>query len=436
MPAKAYDWRDLVSPKVGLVRSLSPQIRGSEEPRPPHLYTATLSHFDFRLVDKQERLAAGKGRTEEEAKASAIGEAVERYCAYHWDPRKTFLRKLDDLQLPAITPTDCVLYSDEQYATPDWRYHRWDPAAEVTWLKGVELPGGGDVALPASLVYLIHPVPRPEDFFTASTSNGLAAGPSLSAAVLSGLSELMERDALLITWMNRLPTVELEIADEGSGAAAVRRHYGRSGVEVRAFLMRTDLPSSVVLAMALDEDPQRPATLIGMGCDLDPSVALDKAVFELCQARPSESKRYLDAPPKGRLERYEDVKELEDHPAFLCLPERRREFEFLWSQGEKARPADLPNPATGDAERDLQICAQALAERGYRVAYYDLTTADVASCGYHVARAIAPGLQPIHFGWGQERLGGRRLFELPQALGLAPSPRTPLDLNPCPHPLA
>jgi ribosomal protein S12 methylthiotransferase accessory factor len=51
-------------------------------------------------------------------------------------------------------------------------------------------------------------------------------------------------------------------------------------------------------------------------------------------------------------------------------------------------------------------------------------------------RVLATGLQPIHFGWGQERLGGRRLFELPFRLGFAPGPRGEADLNPCPHPLA
>ena len=77
-----------------------------------------------------------------------------------------------------------------------------------------------------------------------------------------------------------------------------------------------------------------------------------------------------------------------------------------------------------------------MTRRGYRVAYAELTTSDVAPYGIHVARAIATGLQPIHFGWGEERFGGRRLFELPYQLGFAPAVRTETDLNPCPHPMA
>lgn len=432
----ARPWEAFVSAKVGLVRSMSPQARGDEEPEPPYLYTATLSNFDFRVADKQDRLAAGKGRTREAAMSAAIGEALERYCANHWDPRKAFLARWEQLQIPAVSPDECVLYSDRQYASADWPYHRWNPDDEVTWLPAVEMPASSPVAVPASLVYLVYPLGRANDSFALSSSNGLAAGPTLDDAILSGLSELIERDALLTTWMNRLPAVEIELAGLGGPVAAVCRHYARFGVEPRAFLMRTDLPSSVVMAVALDSAPGRPATLIGMGCHLDPSMALEKAVFELCQARPSESKRYQDKPPGSRLKSYEDVRSLEDHPAFLSLPERRGEFEFLWRRAESARLQDLPGQSCGDTKRDLEYLVRGLSERGHRVVYADLTTADVAPSGIRVVRTLATGLQPIHFGYGQERLGGRRLFELPHKLGFAAGPRTEADLNPCPHPLA
>ena len=432
MPANS--WRDLVSSKVGVVTSLSPQMRDVQEPLPPYLYTAMLANFDFRAVDKQERMAAGKGRTEEAAMAAAIGEATERYCANHWDERKTFTAKWAQVKEAAVSPAQCVLYSERQYGLPNWRFQRWDPETEVTWIPAVELPAQRQVAAPASLVYLVYPTPRTADLFAPATSNGLAAGPSLSAAILSGVCELMERDALLIAWMNRLPAVEIEIEDGVVGH--VVRHYADAGVEVRAFQMRSDLPASAIMAIAIDSDPQRPATIAGMGCHPSPAIALEKAIFELCQARPSEGKRHLDSPPAGRLREYQDVTTLEDHAAFASLPERKHEWEFLWARGEKARVGDLPDPSHHDAALDLDIVARHLRAAGHGLIYADLTTSDIRSCGIHVVRTLAPGLQPIHFGWDQERLGGRRVFELPRQLGLAATDRTEADLNRCPHPLA
>jgi ribosomal protein S12 methylthiotransferase accessory factor len=428
--------RELVSPKVGLIREVVPQGRGADEPMPPYLYTATLSNFDFRVASKTDRIAAGKGMTREDAMASAIGEATERYCAYHWDPQRTYLAKWPGLPTRGISPQSCVLYSERQYASFDWPYARWTPDQEVAWIEGVDLVDGAAVAVAASLVYLVFPPPRPEDYFAPSTSNGLAAGPTLAGAILGGLCEVMERDAMLIAWLNRLPAIELLFDDASTLSGRIYRHYAHFGVNVRAFLMPTDLPAATVMAISFEDDPSRPANVVGLGCHPDPQVALRKALFELCQARPSEGSRFLSKPPHGRLNRYEDVRTLDDHSAFMSQLERRDEFAFLWQSGVQKRVDQLPNPSSGDVEKDLERCTRELAAIGHCAAMVELTTPDLVDYGIHVVRVIIPGLQPVHFGYGEERLGGERLLTLPVQLGFAGSVRSESDLNPCPHPLA
>ena len=434
MPVEA--WRELVSSKVGVIRAIAPQGRGAEEAVPPYLHTATLSNFDFRTAEKSERIAAGKGRTEGEAIASAIAEAIERYCAFQWDGARTFLAVQDKLEVPSISPADCVLYNERQYALEDWRTIRWKPSEPITWMMGVELPEATPVALPASLIYLVTPPPRIEDFFVPLTSNGMAAGPTLNAAVFSGLCELIERDALMITWMNRLPAIEIDLAGSGGMARDIARHYAGFGVEIRAFLLPTDLPASVVMAVSFDPDPRKPAQVVGMGCHVDPGIALVKAVFEMCQGRPAEARRFVDKPPQGRLMRYEDVKTLDDHSAFAGLRERRDEFAFLWASGAVQPIQAVANPSRGDVDLDLDYCVRGLRALDVRVAYADLTLPDVAPYGIHAVRVLTTELQPIYFGHDTARLGGRRLFEVPQRLGFADRPRTEADLNPCPHPMA
>jgi ribosomal protein S12 methylthiotransferase accessory factor len=427
---------ELVSARVGVIRDLSPQSRGAEEPMPPHLYTATLSHFDFRSTERTERIAAGKGTSEEEAKASAIGEAIERYCASHWDPLRISIARCDDLTSPRITPAECVLYSDEQYRQPGWQYRRWEPSIPISWMEGVELPERKPVLVPAGLSYLVHPTPREEDNLAVVTSNGLAAGATLASAVLSALCEVMERDALMITWLNRLPAVEVDLEQIRGWPGRIYRHYKQFSVNLRTFCLPSDLPAPVMMTVAFDDRPGRPAAVVGMGCHPDPNVAVLKSVYELCQARPAETRRFIDRPPAGRLQRYEDVRSLDDHSAFVTLPERRSEFEFLWARGARIRLETLPNPSAGDAGSDLIFCTTALSKLGLRVAYVDLTTPDITDYGIFAVRVLVTDLQPIHFGHGQERLGGRRLYELPHRLGFAPAARTVRDLNPCPHPMA
>jgi ribosomal protein S12 methylthiotransferase accessory factor len=426
----------MISAKVGLIRHVGPQPRSGMEPVPPYLAVANLAHFDFRMAEPGDRVGAGKGPTEDEAIAAAIGEAVERYCAFQWDPARTFVARWEEVALAAISPPEFVLYSDAQYRSKGWRYRRWTEADETAWIHGSELPSARQIAVPASLVYLVHPPPRVEDYFSSSTSNGLAAGSTLPRAILAALCELMERDAFLVAWMNRLPAIELDLPASGELAARLHRHYARFSVEIRAFVLPSDLPATTVAALSIDPHSGRPAHVVGLGCHPDPEVALRKALFELCQGRPAEARRYADKPPHGRLTRYEDVKTLDDHSAFLSMPEHFAEFQFLWRDGQLARIADFANPSTGDAEQDLDHCVRSLTEAGHRVAWIDLTLPDIAESGIHAVRAVVTGLQPIHFGHGQERLGGQRLFELPVKLGLATRATSVDELNPCPHPLA
>src|SRR5262249_17713434 len=99
---------DLVSPRVGLIRSLARVGCGAEEPSPPFIYQAILAHFDFRNARLIDRVAGGKGASEEEAILSAIGEAVEHYCASHPDPARLRQAAFADLTERAIPPTDYV----------------------------------------------------------------------------------------------------------------------------------------------------------------------------------------------------------------------------------------------------------------------------------------------------------------------------------------
>lgn len=430
------DWADLVSPRTGLIRDVSRVQRGAEEPSPPYIYQSEVSHFDFRVAKPQDRASAGKGMTEEAAVRGAIGEAIERYCASHCDHSATVRSSWLPISDRAVAPTEFVLYSTSQYEGGKLPYHRWDPKDEVTWVAARELPSKRIVSVPASLVYLQFPQDRAEDVFTPATSNGLAAGPTLEQAVLHGLYECMERDAFLVTWMARLPAREVLFAKGPLMADSIRTHYRRFGVDVRVFSMCTDLEVHVMMAVALDQTGHGPAAVVGLGCHASPEKALGRAMLEICQVHPGEVRRYREQPPGKRLKRAEDIKSLEDHSAWASMPERLDEFSFLIGSGYTQQLEDLQDYSTGNVERDLEHCVGTLQRSGCRALYVDLSTSDIVDYGIRVAHAFAMGLQPIHFGWGEERLGGRRLFELPQKLGFVRAAIAESDLNPCPHPLA
>jgi ribosomal protein S12 methylthiotransferase accessory factor len=424
---------ELVSPRCGLVRSLNRMARGIDEPTPPILYYAQLASYDFKSVKPVERAAAGKGLTDDEAIGAAIGEAVERYCAAHVDESRLERMTIAAAGTDAVTPGECVLYSPTQYARHGFRYLPESPDFELEWVRGRELPQDREVLVPASLVYLYGAASG--SALAPSTSNGLAAGPTLDAAVRGGLLELIERDAFLVTWLNRLPAPEIDLAEVGGTAREIQRHHARFGFTTRVFDITLDVPIPVMLAVSCDPSRRGPAFTVGLGCHLEPATAVLRSLFELCQARLSEGHRFREARGAGPSSA-RDVRTLDDHSALFWSGERARELDFLLDSGRRRSLADVRSLATGTVDGDREAVVAALRSVGCRVAYVDLTTPDVAQYDVKVVRAIATGLQPIHFGFGEERLGGSRPFELPAKLGYSAGVLTEADLNPCPHPLA
>jgi ribosomal protein S12 methylthiotransferase accessory factor len=434
--AGAYTLTDLVDARVGIVRSCGRVAQDWREPPWPIVYRATLANFDFRRVPELERLTSGKGVTERDSERSAIVEALERYCAQQRRPGAFTTRRASDLDHPAILPEELVLYSDAQYRAPGFPYRRPTPDAEVTWVQATRADFAAAVYAPASLVYMNFAGAGGRELFTRTNTSGLAGGPDLPSAVLAAIYELVERDAYMITWLTRLPAARITFDESDGLAAQISRHYARFAIETLAFDVTTDLRIPVVMAVAVDHSGALPAAVVGLGCDLDPVSALDRAVMEIVQVRTGLVPHFRQHPPPSPLERYEDVRSLEDHAAFAANPANLHELAFLLTGDSRVHLADLADDSRGSVEDDLALCVERLDAAGAKVAFVDLTMPDLEAFPVRIVRALASGLQPIHFGFGQERLGGRRPFDVPRLLAKADRALTEADLNPCPHPLA
>jgi ribosomal protein S12 methylthiotransferase accessory factor len=426
---------DLVSPRVGIVRSLSLRVKSADEPELPFIYDAFLSHFDFRKGDKTGHGSCGKGLTEEDAMLGALGEAVERYCASHAAMKRTRRAAMQQLSGEAISPLDFVLYSDSQYARSDFPFRPWQPHDELLWAEMNELGSEARAWVPAAFVYLNSPSDQNQDFICTSNSSGFAAGPDLKLAIRSAALELLERDAFVITWLNSLAVPEIDFVHVEGIIGDIRSTYQREGAELRAFLLATDLPVAVVMALVVDWTGGGPAAMIGLGCEFDRRTALRKALFEVCQLHELLRRKHEEGAAK-RLNSYADVATMEEHAAYFLRQDHLFEFDFLLHPGPKVGIDDQCSLPVATVDEDLKTLQSALAASGCRVFYRDLTTPDLEAYPVRVARVLITHLQPLHFGYGMQRLGGRRLYELPMKLGFRDTASSEATLNPCPHPLA
>jgi ribosomal protein S12 methylthiotransferase accessory factor len=368
---------------------------------------------DWATAPSSERTTTGKGWTVEDAARAAIGEALERYCAtLPPPPERLIVATRAALDQPAIGPEAFGLYHPAQYADGSVPYAPVNDATVLHWVEGRSLTHDRPVIVPASLVYLL-----PLDAFWPPNSNGLAAGRTWHEAALRALCEVIERDAFLFTWLTTRPAPLLNLTDTGDAVARIARHYAEHSVTITAHDLTTTTGVPVVMARAHDERGQPPVDLIGLGCDLDPCRAVERAVLEVAQGRRArwDELATVGAPQSVRIP--------SDHARWYALADHSAAFAFLGAQ-----PGPLPAPVgkAGDgADVLLAAVVALLARAGHEAIIADLTTPDIRAAGMSVVRALVTGLLPIHFGAGQERLGSTRLADFAIA-----------DLHRAPHPLA
>ena len=379
---------------------------------------------------------SGKGLTLAAARLSALGEACERYAGACIDLERIVRASRAELDDPSIDPVDLVLFAPHQY--DELPYSRWDPATALDWVHGVRLHDGARVAVPALATFMHYHVRRPQEYLFPITSNGLAAGPSFREAALAALLEVIERDAFIIGWLQRLPGRRIDPGAVSDDVRRIAAGYARRGVSLELVALPTDAPATVVVALGIQEEGDGPAAAVGLGCDVDPVAACFKASLEVGQIRPALRARLRDpAVARRRAELLEDparVKELDDHD-LLYTDRSMLDALAFWRRSPAGELAPRPDRTASREELLGPLVAQ-LAAAGSAPVAVDLSAPELAALGVHAARAVIPGYQPIHFGAREARLGGLRLYHPPAAPAGHELSSDPAGLNPLPHPLS
>jgi bacteriocin biosynthesis cyclodehydratase domain-containing protein len=373
-------------------------------------------------------LSCGKGTSEIQARASAIGEAIERFSAvFQGDElrRRATFAKLGDA---AIHPNASMLFSDRQYeqrelwnlGAPGFRTV-FEPFVEeetIDWSPVWSVTNQRTRWLPTQYLYYGYPLEGGR-LFTYADSNGCASGTSLEDAALQGFCELVERDSVALWWYNRVrrPGIDLDSFHDAY-IDRLREAYAGFGREVWALDLTADLGIPAVGAFSRITDADREDILIAFGAHLDARVAVVRALTEMNQFLPA----VLPAGANGaRLAPYPDAAfatwcqtaTLANQPYLVPEPRAAPRVATSW-----------PTQATDDLAADLEHCQGLIEARGLELLLLEQTRPDI---GLPVAKVIVPGLR--HF-W--PRFAPGRLFDVPVALGWCPHKTEEHKLNPVP----
>jgi ribosomal protein S12 methylthiotransferase accessory factor len=421
-------YRHLVSPVSGVVTELLRTTEVADDWL--HVYWAgsnlALKSDSLRLLRTSLRTkSSGKGASREQAEASALCEAIERYSGvFHGDEircRRAFSAFAEG---EAIHPNSVQLFSDWQYehaaainargARFNHVPERFDPEAKMDWTPVWSLTGERPRYLPTSMLYYSMPLDG-EKLYCGPDSNGCAAGNTMEEAILQGFLELVERDAFACWWYNRVKLPEVDLGSFGDAwLDGACDYYGAFGRELWVLDATHDLGIPVFVAVSRRTDKDAEDILFSAGAHLDPAVAAFRAVCELNQ--------YLTAVRDVG----SDGAYLYDDPEMLWWWRNATLAEMPYLAPDSAAASrgrsDYPVPETSDLREDVEFCRLLVERRGMEFLVLDQTRPDI---GMPVAKTIVPGMR--HF-WA--RFAPGRLFDVPVRMGWLAAPTDPAALNP------
>ena len=419
-----------VSPQLGAITKLG----AHDDIGNGITYAFTAGHNFAMVNDNMDLLrrnmrgqSGGKGRSEIQAKVSALCEAIERYSAVWRGGEPVRRASYADLDPSVALHMDqLLLFSPAQFAgrdawnaDPEHRIHlvpeRFRTDLPLDWSTAWSLTHATERLVPTGYAYYGHP-DLARHFYCVGDSNGGASGNTLEEAVLQGFCEVVERDAVALWWYNRLrrPAFDLDSLEDPY-IDSLRRFYAGMDRDLWVLDLTSDLgiPTFAALSHRRHEVED---IMVGFGAHPDPAIAAMRALTEVNQFLPFVERRDADGNTEYRTDDVETLK--------WCRTARLADEP--WLLPDPALPpttiASHQNFAGHDLAGHIEECVARADRAGIEVIVLDQTQPDL---DLHVVKVIAPGMR--HF-W--RRLGPGRLYDVPVQLGLLAEPTREEEVNP------
>ncbi len=389
-------------------------------------------HAPIRARAQGARLISGTGvgRDQDDSLLPALGEGLERYCACVFSKEQFITASAKELGVAALDLDSIPHCSNTELSHPNCPLLAPDKNEPIRWIQSISLLNGRQVYLPAIMVYLYAGVAGRGERFWLPITTGCAGHTSFERALLSAICEVVERDAISIVWLQKLPLPRIVVELPSSSLVCYWDLYQRASrdLEYVFFDATTDVGLPTVYGLQISRENPRLTTLVSCSTALQPTEAITKVMRDMAACR------IAFRAPRPAPEHLDDCKDVFDGAAYMTGSERAHAFDFLLNGGQT-----LPLSAmeSFDAVDDRHMLARVLdIFRSQKRDLYavDLSTDEALRSGVRVVRVVIPSLQPFSFHYRARYLGHPRLYEAPRNLGYPVHNET--ELNQWPQPFA
>lgn len=371
-------------------------------------------------------VSRGRDSDEDTARIKAVAEIFE-WCAFD----RMFAPKADIIvgryeelreKYSIIEPDSISPYDQSEMEASGYQVLNKD--AVIEWVKIRNMITGNITVIPADYIY--YPYQRTVQLCDANSS-GCAAHSSLESAKENAVLELIERDAFLIMWLNKLSRQRIDPTHSELGDRITRSIIKLSECGFQTHFINLTLDTvPVILCIMIDKEKSRFA--IGAACHFDASVALRKSFDEAESMVIS----VIDQDETRLVLNPKEVRKVLDHGYYYMKQGLIDELDFIYGSTETVSISSLNLHGIHDIKALTGFIEKKL---GLQLYEYVLTEAHMYNNLYiRAVRVIIPGLVPINFGYKKQVTALRRIREVVHSLGLVKNVISEKELNQLPHP--
>jgi ribosomal protein S12 methylthiotransferase accessory factor len=363
-----------------------------------------------------------------QARLVAIAEGAERYASAILPDECLRWGAGTELDGAVIDPATIPRCSDTERTNIGSRYEPFDPGQEMRWVRAVDLATGVRTWIPAVMAsYRLRPLRRSERFWHQITT-GCAAHTSLAEAVVRGICEVAERDAVAVAWLQKLSLPELRLDGAPERLAYLLDWCDQHYIDVHLFDATNDLNIPAVYCLTIADHDNRARQVMASAAGPLIARAAEKALLEAIYLRV-----HLGVRDRALPADFAHFTNVVDGANYMARPERAGAFDFLLAGGQAGKSLGPGAAETGPVET-LRRLVGIFAAKKIKVYALDQTTHELRAVGLSAATVVIPALQPMTIFPLMQYRAHERLYAAPALMGYRSLPEE--ELNPWPQPCA
>jgi ribosomal protein S12 methylthiotransferase accessory factor len=379
---------------------------------------------------------SGVSLDELKAKVKALCESMERYSQAIYKEENLLSAPYGKIKKMALDPRKITGFSKKQLKKlkneKEMKF-TFDEKTIFKWVKGFNLTLSKPIFIPAQLVYCNYKL-KEEPVINIPLSTGASLGLSFEETICKGIYEVVERDAFMINYLNRLPREKIIL--EKIKNEEIQKHvklFKEYELQLNVYEITTDVPIYSFICIIVDDKLGFFST--GLKSSLNPTDGIIGAIEESYQSMKA-IRDNMDEKKKmmWKIKHPEYITEILDRVIFSIGNDQIKNMNFLLKNKRVKDGSKLKNLSSGNWKKDLKFLIKALSEKKMEVIYADVTTPDVKELGFYVFKVVIPGMHPLYLREKYKYLGGKRLYEVPYILGHRKRILNEEELNPMPHP--